>query len=241
MFILIIAWVNYINLATARSFNRANEVGVRKVVGAFRTQLIGQFLTESFILNVLAGVLAIAIVRVSWSTFSDLTGWNIPVDFLLQSEFWQLVMILFFAGAALSGFYPAIILSSFKPVAVLKGKIMRSSGGNILRKSLVVFQFLASVFLISGSLIVYQQLSYMKNKDLGMNIDQTLILKGPEISDSLYQQNYEAFKTEVMRIPGVKGITASSTIPGEENYWTSGMSRLSGGPGRDKYCYYCRD
>lgn len=230
LFILIIAWVNYVNLATARSFNRANEVGVRKVVGAYRTQLVSQFLTESFILNVLAAVLAIVMVRISWSYFSELTGWNIPVNFLLQNEFWMLVLVLFLGGAVLSGFYPAIILSSFKPVAVLKGKIMRSASGNFLRKSLVVFQFVASVFLISGSLIVYQQLSYMKNKDLGINLDQTLVLKRPGIVDSLYEGNYEAFKTEVLRIPGVKGITASSTIPGEENYWTSGIGRLTGGP-----------
>ncbi len=230
LFILIIAWVNYVNLATARSFKRANEVGVRKVVGAFRSHLIGQFLIESFILNVIAALLAIIMVRVSWSTFSELTGWNLPIDFLLQREFWLLVLGLFFVGAVLSGFYPAIILSSFKPVAVLKGKIMRSASGNFLRKALVVFQFVASVFLISGSLIVYQQLLFMKNKDLGVSIDQTLVLKQPGIVDSLYQQDFEAFKTEVLRIPGVKGITASSSIPGEENYWTSGISRLSGGP-----------
>ncbi len=230
LFILIIAWVNYVNLATARSFKRANEVGVRKVVGAFRGQLIGQFLTESFILNVIAAVLAIVLVRVSWSSFSALTGWNIPIDFLFQQEFWLLVLGLFFVGAVLSGFYPAIILSSFKPVAVLKGKIMRSASGNFLRKALVIFQFVASVFLISGSLIVYQQLSFMKNKDLGVSIDQTLVLQRPGIVDSLYEQDYEAFKTEVLRIPGVTGITASSSIPGEENYWTSGVGRLSGGP-----------
>ena len=113
---------------------------------------------------------------------------------------------------------------------MLKGKAIRPAGGNVLRKSLVVFQFVASVFLISGSLIVYQQLTYMKNKDLGISLDQTLVLKRPGIVDSLYEGNYEAFKTEVMRIQGVKGITASSTVPGEENYWTSGISRLSGGP-----------
>lgn len=230
LFILVIAWVNYVNLATARSFKRANEVGVRKVVGAFRSQLIGQFLTESFILNIMSVALAIAMVRISWSAFSELTGWNIPIDFLLQREFWLLVLGLFFVGAVLSGFYPAIILSSFKPVTVLKGKVMHSVSGNFLRKSLVVFQFMASVFLISGSLIVYQQLSFMKNKDLGVDIDQTLVLKRPGIVDSLYQQDYEAFKTEVLRIPGVKGITASSSIPGEENYWTSGIRRISGGP-----------
>lgn len=230
LFILVIAWVNYVNLATARSLKRANEVGVRKVVGAFRSQLVSQFLTESFILNVLAVGIALGLVRLCWPSFSALTGWNIPLGFLLQSEFWLLVIALFFVGAVLSGFYPAIILSSFKPVAVLKGKFVRSSGGNFLRKGLVVFQFAASVILISGSLIVYQQLNYMKNKDLGVDLDQTLVLDGPWLLDSLYDQKFEAFKAEVLRISGVKGITASSSIPGKENYWTRSIRRLSGGP-----------
>lgn len=231
IFILIIAWVNYVNLATARSFKRANEVGVRKVVGAFRGQLISQFITESFLLNIIAAILAITIVRLSWSSFSSLTGWRIPLEYMMQKEFWLLVLFLFLLGALLSGFYPAIILSSFKPVSVLKGHVIRSSGGNYLRKGLVVFQFVASVFLISGSLIVYQQLSYMKNQNLGVDINQTLVMKGPSIVvDSLYRKNVEAFKNEILRIPGVKSITASSNIPGVENYWTNNIKRLSGGP-----------
>src|SRR5258706_941584 len=227
LFILIIAWVNYVNLATARSFKRANEVGVRKVVGALKTELIGQFLTESVILNVVAAVLAIGLVRLLWSPFSALTGWHIPLDFILKMDFWRLVVILFLAGALLSGFYPAIILSSFKPISVLKGKVMASAGGNYLRKGLVAFQFAASVMLISGSLTVYRQLSYMKNKDLGIDLDQTLVLKPPGVTDSLYERDFEAFKTEVLRIPGVRGVSASSGIPGEENYWTSNLGRLT--------------
>ena len=230
-FILIIAWVNYINLATARSFKRANEVGVRKVVGALRSQLVSQFLTESFLLNIIAVILGLLMVRIFWSSFSQLTGWNIPVSFIQQPEFWFLVFGLFVMGALFSGFYPAVILSSFKPVSVLKGKVIRSSGGNLLRKALVAFQFVASVVLISGTLIVYQQLNYMKNKDLGINIDKTVVLKSPQIRDSLYVQKAEGFKTEVLRIPGVKSISASSNIPGFENYWTNGIRRLNGGTG----------
>ncbi len=231
IFILVIAWVNYVNLATARSFKRANEVGVRKVVGAFRGQLISQFITESFILNVIAAILAVTLVRLSWSSFSALTGWNIPLEYMMGKEFWLLVLFLFLVGALLSGFYPAIILSSFKPVLVLKGKVINSSSGNYLRKGLVVFQFVASVFLISGSLIVYQQLIYMKNKDLGVDIHQTLVMKGPRIVvDSLYSKYFEAFKNETLRIPGIKSITASSNVPGVENYWTNSIKRISGGP-----------
>jgi putative ABC transport system permease protein len=210
-------------MATARSFKRANEVGVRKVAGAYRSQLIGQFLTESVILNVIAAGLAIALVRLLWPSFASLTGWDIPLALMMTQDFWLLVVSLFFAGA-LSGFYPAIILSSFKPVAVLKGKVMRSSSGNYLRKGLVVFQFVASVFLVSGSLIVYDQLKYMKNKDLGFDQSRTIVLEGPEVTDSTFQQKYEAFKTSILSIPGVKGISASTNIPGVENYWTNGIA-----------------
>ncbi|MEI9920324.1 MAG: ABC transporter permease [Bacteroidota bacterium] len=222
-FILAIAWINYINLATARSLNRANEVGVRKVMGAIRSQLIKQFLTESFIMNVIGCVLALIIVRLSWHSFSQLSGWNIPLAYIYHPEFWIMVLSLFAMGTILSGFYPAIVLSSFRPVAVLKGKLMRSSGGNILRKSLVVFQFGASVFLIIGSIIVYNQIQYMKNQDLGVKLDQTMILKGPGVIDSLFSSKYDAFKNEIVKIPGVKSITSSSTIPGDEIYWTSNI------------------
>ncbi|HEY0741348.1 MAG TPA: ABC transporter permease [Chryseosolibacter sp.] len=230
VFILLIAWINYINLATARSFKRANEVGVRKVVGAAKGQLIGQFLTESFLLNISAALVALLLVRLLWTPFCELTGWQIPLDYMLAGEFWLMVSMLFVIGALLSGFYPAIVLSSFKPVVVLKGKLIKSSAGNYLRKGLVVFQFAASVFLISGSLIVYDQLEFMKNKDLGIDINDTLVIEGPSVTDSLYASKYKSFKTEVLRIPGVKGITASTSIPGEENYWTTGLQRINGGP-----------
>jgi len=226
-FILAIAWVNYINLATARSFSRANEVGVRKVMGAFRQQLIGQFLTESLIMNVIGCLLALIIVRLSWTSFSNLAGWNIPLEFLYHSEFWMIVGGLFLAGTVLSGFYPAIVLSSFRPVSVLKGKVLKSVAGNFLRKSLVVFQFAASVFLIVGSLVVYQQLQFMKHQDLGLTIDETMIIKGPGVTDSTYRSKFESFKTEVKRIPGVKDVSSSTFIPGDEIYWTSNIRNLT--------------
>ncbi len=228
LFILVIAWINYINLATARSFNRANEVGVRKVMGAFRQQLIWQFLTESFILNIIACVLALIIVRAGWPWFGNLSGWNIPLSYLLEKEFWMLVGGLFMLGVLLSGFYPAIVLSSFRPIAVLKGKLMKTSSGNFIRKSLVVFQFASSVFLIVGSIVVYRQLQFMKHQDLGMTINETLVLKGPDIVDSTYHTKYESFKNEINRIPGVKSIATASFVPGDEIYWTMNIRHLTG-------------
>jgi putative ABC transport system permease protein len=228
-FILIIALINYINLATARSFSRANEVGVRKVIGALRRQLIGQFLIESIMLYIIASAFALFIVRLMWTSFASLSGWNIPLNFIYQNDFWILYILLFIAGVLFSGLYPAIVLSSFKPVSVLKGKIIQSGHGQFLRKSLVIFQFVASIFLIIGSLVVYQQLDFMKSNDLGISIDKTIILRGPGSIDSLYEKILESFKNEVLQISGVKSITASTNIPGDEIYWTGGIRRFSGG------------
>ena len=150
---------------------------------------------------------------------------------MLQQDFWLLLGALFFAGTLLSGFYPSMVLSSFKPVSVFKGKVFHSAQGNMLRKSLVVFQFVASVVLISVSVIVYQQLKYMRNQDLGIDINQTIVLKGPGvIVDSLFRQTLEAFKTESLRVPGIKSMTASTNVPGDEIFWASEIKRVIGGP-----------
>ncbi len=230
LFILVIAWVNYVNLATAKSFERANEVGVRKVMGAHRGQLLIQFLVESCLVNLVASLLAFALVRLSWPWFSTFSGRSIPISYLYHTEFWTTFAVLFLIGTLFSGFYPALIMSSFKPVTVLKGKLFRSSEGGIMRKSLVVFQFVASVVLISGSLIVYQQLRFMRSQDLGFDMNRTLVIEGPGVVDSLSDKRIEAFKNEVSRIAGVTSVTASSNVPGDEIFWTRGIRRINGGP-----------
>lgn len=230
LFILIIAWVNYINLATAKSFDRANEVGVRKAMGAQASQLRGQFLAESFLINLFAATIAVLAVRALWPLFAQLAGRPIPVSYMLQRDFWVLLGGLFVGGTLLSGFYPAMVLSSFKPVSVLKGKVMSTSQGSLMRKSLVVFQFSASVMLIVGSIVVFQQLSFMRSQELGIDINKTLIVKGPGVTDSTFQHKAQSFKDEAMRIAGVKSITASSNVPGDEIYWANSIRRLVGGP-----------
>jgi putative ABC transport system permease protein len=222
--------VNYINLATAKSFDRANEVGVRKVMGALKVQLTYQFILESFLVNLFAAVIALVTVRLLWPVFSGLSGREIPLDYILQKDFWVLLLLLFTGGTILSGFYPAIVLSSFKPVSVLKGKVMRSSQGGILRKSLVVFQFVASIVLIIGSAIVYQQLSFMQNQNLGIDINQTLVIRAPGVTDSTYAQKMESFKAEALRLAGIKTMSASTNVPGDEIFWASGIRRFNGGP-----------
>lgn len=228
VFIVIIAWINYINMATARSFKRANEVGVRKTIGALRQSLIWQFMVESTLLNLMAFLLAIGIVYMSWQSFSLLTGWHIPLSVLYEGYFWKINALFFGAGIFFSGFYPAIVLSSFKPIAVLKSKVHHSTKGMLLRRSLVVIQFATSVFLVAGTVIAFTQMDFMKSKRLGIDLKNTLILKGPGLKDSTYTERLRSFKTDVLRINGIKNLTSTTNIPGDEIYWTGNLRRLTG-------------
>jgi putative ABC transport system permease protein len=228
VFIMVIAWINYVNLSTARSLDRAKEVGVRKVMGSHRIQLIRQFLFESFLINLLAVVLAFLLVILVLPLFNSITGKNVSFSLLTDSGFWLALTVIFFAGTILSGLYPAFVLSSFRPIEVLKGKLSRSTHGAWLRQSLVIIQFAASVALMVGTYSIYKQLSYMKNQDLGVNIDHTLVVRGPNVSDSTYKEKLTAFKTELLRQPGITRIAASSDVPGHKIGWNAGGIRLKG-------------
>lgn len=226
-FIIVIAWVNYINLSTARSIDRAKEVGVRKVMGSIRPQLIRQFLFESIILNTLAVVLSMLLVLATYRYFNTLTGKEMTLSLFTTASFWLVVAGFFVIGAFLSGTYPAFVLSSFKPVSVLKGKMSSSKNGVMMRKLLVVVQFTASVFLITGTLTVYRQIMYMQNQDLGVAIDQALVIEAPSvIDDSVYADRIQAFKTELLGNSLVKTATASTAVPGSKPGWNAGGIRL---------------
>ncbi len=230
IFILIIAWVNYVNLATAKSMERANEVGVRKVMGAEKKQLRNQFLIESILINLVAGLVAALIILVSWTAFTNLTGRNIPFTLFQEPRFWWTVLIIILSGSLLAGLYPALVLSSFQPVRVLKGKINVSKTGGWIRQGLVVFQFMASVVLIIGAIVAFQQLSFMKSQDLGFDMNRTLVVEGPGITDSTYEQTLESFKNTLTTSTSITSVTAATNVPGNEIIWTRGIRRLSGGP-----------
>lgn len=225
--ILVIAWINYINMATARSVERAREVGVRKVLGARRDQLVLQFLAESFLLNLIAFTLALAISYLLTPMFNNMVGRPGSHFFYLLPKYWQLFIGVFLAGTLLSGLYPAFILSGFQPVRVLKGLFKNTTSGMLLRKGLIVAQFSVSVIMIVGTIIVFQQVKFMRSQDLGANINQTLVVGGASsIQDSVYQNLFQPFKNDVLQTPGVKNVTVSSSVPGKEIYWTSGIARI---------------
>lgn len=224
IFVLVIAWINYINLTTAKAMDRANEVGVRKVMGAFKVQLISQFLTESALINFTAISLAVFLTFLSLPYFNNLSGLSLNASYLTQNWFILLMLALWVAGTFLSGLYPAFVLSSFKPVTVLKGKLRSSRGGLLLRKSLVVFQFMASVALIAGTLVVFDQLSFMQKRDLGMNIDQVLVIERPGIAPrdrNAFNSSIDVFRNELEKDKSIISMSTSLTVPGKQREYKS--------------------
>ena len=140
-------------------------------------------------------------------------------------EIWMIFISVILLGPIVSGLYPALVISSFKPMTIFQGKLNGGSGGSFIRKVLVVFQFAASVALIAGTFTVYRQLIYMRNQELGVDINQTLVIKGPGVADSTYNDKLTAFKEELLKYPGIKAITASTCIPGSKVYWNAGGIR----------------
>jgi putative ABC transport system permease protein len=228
-FIVVIAWVNYINLATARAMTRAREVGVRKAIGSNRSQLITQFLSESALLNGFALVLALLIILFAIPGFNQLSGQQLSFSLFSKSNFWFGITALFLIGVFFSGLYPAFVLSGFRPIDVLKGKMGSTKQSAILRKSLVVFQFAASLFLLMGTVTVYQQIQYMRKQSLGINIDQTLVTGAPTVGiDSTFLKKITAFKQELQEQSFIKNTTVSTSIPGEAVGWNAGGIKLVG-------------
>ena len=231
VFVLIIAWINYINLSTANAIGRAKEVGVRKAAGAFRHQLIVQFLTEAAMVNLMALIIGAILVFLALPYFNTVSGLQLNVSYLFQGWFLGLLGGLWILGTLLSGFYPSLVLASFKPVVVLKGKLKSSASGILLRKGLVVAQFMASIALIAGTFIVYRQLHYMMSQDLGMNINQVLVLDRPGNAPSdfknpkAFRAEIDQFRDELKKSPGIEAVTTSATIPGKQREYKVTIKR----------------
>ena len=227
-FVIGIALINFINLATSKSLERAKEVGMKKVVGAKRRTLIHQFLLESLIINLLAVGVALVLVSLLMQPFNTIIGLEIlSMGTWTKPTIWMTVLTLLITGGLLAGLYPAFVLSGFKPITVLKGRFHTSSKGSLLRKGLVVTQFAVSIALISGTLIVYDQFSFMQNQELGFKADQNLVLTAPIFVDSTIQNKIKVFKNELKRSPGIKSVTATTDIPGKPMAWTDGI-RIKG-------------
>jgi putative ABC transport system permease protein len=211
IFILLIACINFINLTTARSAERAKEVGIRKVVGAIRFQLARQFIGESVIISILAFVIAVVLCYALLPLFNQLAGKTISENIFSHPGDLLILFALSLSIGVLAGFYPSLVLSSFKPVVVLKGRFTTGTRGLMLRQGLVIFQFTISIMLIVGTLVVYTQLNYMRNQNLGFAKEQMMVI------NTSWDKNREPFKESLAAIPGVLSSSFSNGVPGGDH------------------------
>lgn len=222
-FILLIACINYINLSTAKSERRAKEVGLRKVMGAVRRQLIVQFYAETLMLTSLAVMLGVVLAEIMLPAFNDLASTQLDIPYFSDPNFaWGIVAFIIFVSL-ISGSYPATFLSSFKPVKVLKGT-HQVKGGNLFRRVLVIVQFTVSIFLIVGTLIIYNQLNFMQSKELGYDSGQVVYMKLP---DRATRNAFESAKSGFEAIAGVEHVTFSNNLISDvRSGWSAIMEGL---------------
>lgn len=212
VFILLIACINFINLTTARASNRSREVGMRKVLGALRKQLITQFLIESIFVCLISSLVALLVAILLIPYFNEVSGKSFETLSLLE---WPVIFGLLIFSVLLglfSGLYPAFFLSAFKPISILKGKLSSGAKGTWLRNSLVIFQFGISVILVIGTLMIYQQIQFLNDRSLGFDKDQLIIIERAD----LLQNQVETFKNTLLDDPRIIGVTGVNTIPGRQ-------------------------
>ncbi|HEX8041257.1 MAG TPA: ABC transporter permease [Chryseosolibacter sp.] len=205
---LVIACVNFMNLTTAKSAERAKEIGVRKTLGAGQSQLSFQFLGESVIMALIAVAVGVLVIEVSLPVFNSATGLSFAIDYAQDGP---ILLLLGISIGLLSGLYPSFYLSGIKPHLVLKGKMAQTPKGAAFRKGLIVFQFFMSMILISSALIIYRQLDYLTHKDLGFGKEAVLVIP---VKNESGMRRFEALQNELLGIDGVVSVTASSNIPG---------------------------
>ncbi len=228
VFVIIMAWVNYINLSTAGALNRAKEVGLRKVVGANRSNLVIQFFSEVILINLFAVLISVLLVYLLTPFFNELTGMTLSVNILMQNWFIPTLAGLFIIGVIFSGFYPVIAMSSFKPLTVLKGNFINTEKGSRLRKGLVVFQFAIAFILLTGTIAVYKQISFMQDQELGFSVEQTLIVQSPRVRTQAYGEDLKTFKQSLAKINEIKIVSHVTEVPGRQIYWDAGAIHKQG-------------
>ncbi|UCE42306.1 MAG: ABC transporter permease [Candidatus Aminicenantes bacterium] len=218
LFILLLACLNFMNLSTARSANRAKEVGLRKVVGAQRLQLIKQFIGESMILTFIAILLSLLLVFFTLPIFNSISGKNLAMSYLSNPMLILGLLGFFIVVSLIGGSYPAFFLSAFRPVEVLQGRLRRGAKSSVLRIALVSLQFTVSIVLIIGTLIVNKQLNYVRNKNLGYEKEHVIALR---IRNEDTQKRHEAIRTALLTNPNILSVSASSSLPLGQNSFSA--------------------
>lgn len=224
VFLLMIASINFMNLSTATAGSRAREIGIRKVTGADRFKLIVQFISESLVLTLIAFILSLLLIEIMLPGFNDMTDKQMRFDFLLDPLNLSYLAGLWFVLGVLSGAYPALFLSSFRPITILRGSPVSATRSGLARKILVVFQFTISIGLIIGTVMIFRQVNYLRNADLGFNPDNIIMMR---INQTKVSRNFETFRDELMKNPDIVNVTALDDIIGESHntheFWFEGM------------------
>jgi putative ABC transport system permease protein len=227
-FILLIAWINDVNLSTSRSLTRAKEVGLRKVVGASRSQVIAQFLFETSIIYALAMIITFFLVIEFLPLFNRITGTPLKDGFWTLTGFWLPLVVLFIGGILLSGSYPVVALSAYKPAVVLRGILRSAPEGMNLRKSLVVFQFVMAIVLITATFSIDHQIDFMKNQELGFDMEQVLVVNTPRVRYEAFKESFPTFKEELLRQFPIEKICVVTEVPGRQIIWDNGGIHRAG-------------
>lgn len=227
--VLLIAWINYINLTTAHAMHRSKEVGIRKSLGAFRNQLISQFIFESFLFNLLSAALAIGIAYLALPLLGDTLGKTLTLDLPAQPLFWVWVTPIILLGSLVSGLYPTFMLSDFKPAGILRGNKTSQSHSLGLRKGLITFQFFISLLLISGTYLVTDQVSFMKEQELGTDIEKIVVIESHRTRQRWpdHRISQQTFKTELKKYSSISAVAGSGRVPGRGFNMRAQVTRLN--------------
>jgi putative ABC transport system permease protein len=228
VFLLVIAAINYINLTTSKASSRSKEIGLRKVVGAFQTQLIFQFLTEAFVITLLSMLLSIVAIDLCFPFFNSITGKNFDLTLNTIGEYMPSLLLVTLLIGAIAGSYPAFYLSKLKPVVTLKGQPIAIKNRFDLRTTLVVFQFTITVVLIVSTLVIGDQINFIQTKDIGFDKEQMMII---DINSRAARTQFQAMKNEFSNIAGVKQVAVSSQVPGEWKTLDEGYVRRTNDTG----------
>lgn len=234
LFILLIACINYLNLATATAVFRVREIGIRKAIGAYKKQLRGQFLTESFMITFLAMVLAVGIMDLTFPFFNSITGTQFDINLTTLMDYLPMILGLSLLIGLLAGAYPAFYLSRFRPIQALRNQT--SGGSSFLRKGLVIFQFVLTIVMLVSTLVVDRQLSYVRDMDMGFDKDRLLVI---DINSRNVRTQFQTMKNEFEQISGVESVGVSSRVPGEwKNITSAYFRRIDSDPNDSLRSYY---
>ncbi len=217
VFLLAVAWINYVNLVTAQSLERAREIGIKKINGARKISLLGQFLSEAVLFNLISLTITFLLFFLINPFFKSVTNIQ-DFNLFMEPGFIRTGLLIFVAGIAISSIYPALVISSYKPIAVLKGKFKNTAQGQIFRKTLVAIQFIISIALLSGTLVTFRQASYLMKKEMGIDYNSTLVIRAPRLNESAEAKMGKLllFKNRATELTAIDGFTFMSDVPGEE-------------------------